>query len=158
MVRCGVNLVGFDQLQPNDGRLAAFVWSWAQGEPSSTDGPCAFQGADTRFHASSCVVQRHFACADPSGAFHVTVATGSWSDGFAACPAEFPGSRYSVPPNGLRNARLAAEDMGSVWLDYARDAGGQWQAGAPASFPSPTPPGEPGNGHRHHRKHPHPHD
>jgi hypothetical protein len=158
MVRCGANLVGFDQLQPNDGRLAAFVWSWAPGEPSSSAGPCAFQGSDTRFHASTCEVQRHFACADDTGAFHVTVATGSWPDGFAACSAEFPGSRYAVPPNGLRNAELAAGGPGTVWLDYARDANGQWQANASRSVPEQLPPGARGKGHRHHPKHPHPHE
>src|SRR4029078_4925855 len=76
MVRCGVNLVGFDQLQPFDGRLAAFVWSWAQNEPAASAGPCGFQGTDTRFHASGCDAVRHFACASADGTFHATVATG----------------------------------------------------------------------------------
>lgn len=39
MVRCGVDLFGFDRLEPFDGRLEATVWSWATDEPSV--GGCA---------------------------------------------------------------------------------------------------------------------
>ena len=45
LVRCGVELLGFDQLLPDDGRLDAAVWSWAPGEPRA--------GANRR-----CIVQR----------------------------------------------------------------------------------------------------
>jgi hypothetical protein len=127
MVRCGVNLVGFDQLQPFDGRLAAFVWSWAENEPVSSSG-CAYQGGDSRFHAASCDGTRHFACATTDGSFDVTAATGAWSDGFAACPAEFAGSRFAVPANGLRNQQIASAKAAAgdeVWLDYAT-VGGTW--------------------------------
>ena len=157
MVRCGANLIGFDQLQPFDGRLQAFVWSWASGEPSASSGACAFQGSDSRFHASGCDVQRHFACASPDGSFHVTSASGSWPDGFAACPAEFAGSRYAVPPNGLRNTELRNASPGTVWLDYARDRSGQWQPGASTAFVPSPPPGDPGDGHGNRGKHRHPH-
>src|SRR5207248_2463190 len=37
MVRCGVNIIGMDQLRPQDGRLAALVWSWAVNQPSTGD-------------------------------------------------------------------------------------------------------------------------
>ena len=37
-VRCGVDLLGFDQLLPTDGRLAALVWSFA---PRQLDAPTA---------------------------------------------------------------------------------------------------------------------
>jgi hypothetical protein len=33
LVRCGVDLLGFDQLLPGDGRLDAAAWSWAPGQP-----------------------------------------------------------------------------------------------------------------------------
>jgi len=58
----------------------------------------------------------------------------------------------------LRNAELAAGAPGTVWLDYARDANGQWQANASRSVPEQLPPGARGKGHRHHPKHPHPHE
>ncbi|MEK1146202.1 hypothetical protein OSI78_10825, partial [Mycobacterium ulcerans] len=33
MIDCGVNLFGFDQLLPEDGRIQASLWSWAPDEP-----------------------------------------------------------------------------------------------------------------------------
>ncbi|MCU1450398.1 MAG: lectin repeat-containing protein, partial [Acidimicrobiales bacterium] len=128
MVQCGINIIGLDQLQPQDPRLAALVWSWAQDEPRAGAGDCAFQGGDGRFHASGCTVPRHFACADPSGGWHVTAATGPQDGGAAACTAEFTGSRFGVPANGLRNqlvveAKASAGD--EVWLNYAA-VNGSW--------------------------------
>jgi hypothetical protein len=132
MVRCGANIIGFDQLQPFDGRLAAMVWSWAQNEPAAGAGDCAEQGADGRFHTSDCGQRLPFACVDSSLDWHVTHAVGRWQDGVKACTREFPGSSYGVPPNGYRNAQLsAAHPGGSVWLNYAR-TGSTWTANAAA--------------------------
>ena len=145
MVRCGVNLVGFDQLQPFDGRLAAFVWSWADGEPSS-GGTCAVQGGDTRFHAAACGRRHPFACVDANLDWHVTAGIGRWTDGRRVCEQEFPGSTFAVPPNGYRNAQLTAAKHGddTVWLDYAV-VGGHWR---PDALVDPPPPGDNhGRGH-----------
>jgi hypothetical protein len=126
MVRCGVNIIGMDQLMPQDGRLASSVWSWAQNEPSSSG--CAYQGADGRFRTSGCEATRHYACVDAAG-WHVTSATGPWQGGVAACETEFPGSSYSVPVNGYRNALLqTANTPGDAWLNYAALFGpSSWQ-------------------------------
>ena len=132
MVACGVNIIGFDQLTPQDPRLAALVWSWAQDEPRAGAGDCAYQGADTRFHAGGCDQRRHFACADSAGGWHVTNAVGRWSRGAAACAAQFPGTSFGVPANGYRNQLLAnanPKPNDGVWLDYAV-ADGTW---APAA-------------------------
>ena len=127
MVGCGVNLIGFDQLTPTDPRLAALVWSWAKDEPAAA-GNCAYQGGDGRFHAGDCGAPLQFACADASSGWHVTAATGPQSAGAASCSAEFPGSTFGVPPNGLRN-QLIVEAKGSpstaVWLNYA-SVNGTW--------------------------------
>ena len=152
MVRCGANIIGFDQLEPFDGRLAALVWSWAKDQPTVAGGDCAYQGADNRFHQSECTAPLHFACVDAHLDWHVTSASGPWWRGFAACPAQFPGSSYAVPPNGYRNAQLAAAAApgggAGVWLDYRR-VGGTWMADAAES----GPPGRPGSGaHMHLRK------
>jgi hypothetical protein len=55
-VRCGVDLLGFDQLLPGDGRLDAAVWSWAPGEPRLGGGRrCVVQRpADGRWEARRC--------------------------------------------------------------------------------------------------------
>jgi hypothetical protein len=130
MVQCGVNIIGFDQLQPSDGRLAALVWSWATDEPAATGG-CAVQATDTRFHAVACSGQRHYACVDRAGGWHVTRAAGLWLRGAKACAAEFRGSSFGVPANGFRNAQLAAAKparVSDVWLNYAR-VGGVWRPG-----------------------------
>jgi hypothetical protein len=127
MVRCGVNIVGFDQLQPFDGRLEAMVWSWAKGEPAASGG-CAVQGADTRFHATGCEERHRFACVDAHLDWHVTDAAGPWRHGAKACAAKFPGSSFGVPPNGYRNQQLAAaagSGTGAVWLNYSR-VNGTW--------------------------------
>ena len=129
MVRCGVNIVGFDQLTPDDGRLSAFVWSWAANEPKAGAGNCAYQGGDGRFHAGDCKDKHHFACVDASGAWHVTASTGQWDKGAKACAREFAGSRFAVPANGLHN-QLIVEARGSasaVWLNYSA-ASGNWKA------------------------------
>jgi hypothetical protein len=153
MVRCGANIIGFDQLQPFDGRLAALVWSWAQGQPAAAGGACAYQGSDSRFRTGDCGAPHRFACVDAHLDWHVTAARGPWWGGFVACPAQFAGSSYGVPPNGYRNAQLAnaATDGGGVWLDYRR-VNGTWVADAPAPSPLVTRPHDQRNNpHRRHR-------
>lgn len=128
MMQCGVNIVGLDQLTPQDPRLPALVWSWAQNEPVANAGNCAYQGADGRFHAGNCGDTRQFACVDSTGAWHVTPASGPWAMGTTLCSAQFSGSHFAVPPNGLRN-QLIVEAKGSpstqVWLNYA-NVNGTW--------------------------------
>src|SRR3954452_23499508 len=46
MARCGVDLLGLDQLLGGDGRLDALVWSWARDEPRVGAGDCAVMRAD----------------------------------------------------------------------------------------------------------------
>lgn len=133
MVACGVNIIGYDQLEPDDGKLAALVWSWSEGEALAPSGDCAVQGEDGRFAGRGCADALPFACVAPDLSWSVTVAAGAWADGPVACAAEFPGSTFGVPWNGLRNQLLLAErpgpTPGAVWLDYA-DAGTGWTPNA----------------------------
>ncbi len=130
MTRCGVNIIGLDQLQPFDGRLAAQVWSWAPNEPSAA-GACAVQGGDTRFHTAPCDDTHAFACVDGHGDWHVSSSTGAFTGGAAACSAQ--GWTYAVPANGYRNAQLAsakaAAGISTVWLNYSSTTG-QWTPNA----------------------------
>ena len=131
MVQCGVNLIGFDQLEPFDGRLQALVWSWSADEPSTGDG-CAVQGADGRFRGVSCAGRYPVACVDGRGAWHVTRHAAAVSRGAKLCRQEFPGSNFSVPRNALDDQRLLAarpRGTGAVLLDYVR-SGATWRPDA----------------------------
>jgi hypothetical protein len=120
MARCGVTLIGFDFLTPEDPRLAAVVWSWAPNEPRRGAPPCATSGADTRFHATDCGAAHNFACMVNPDAWRVTNATGAFARGAAACAREFPGSTFAVPANGWENSLVrAAAGSRSVWLNYS---------------------------------------
>jgi hypothetical protein len=146
MVRCGVNIIGMDQLTTGDPRLAALVWSWAPGQPSS--GGCAADGSGGRFGSMDCGQQHRFACRDASGRWHVTVATGRWREGADACAAEFPGSHFAVPGNGYDATQLPITSGSGtpVWLAYAV-SGGQWRNLEGLLLPRPPPVGDDGRGH-----------
>jgi hypothetical protein len=123
MTRCGVNIIGFDQLTPEDPRLTALVWSWAPNEPRADAGACAYQGSDGRFHAGDCQGARRVACQAANGAWTLSTPAVAWPNAARACPQ---GTTFAVPRNGFRNAQLvAAKGTGgaSVWLAYHRVAG-----------------------------------
>ncbi|MBV9872225.1 MAG: hypothetical protein JO214_16565 [Frankiaceae bacterium] len=120
-VHCGVNLTGWDQLTPNDGRLRAFVWSWSPHQPLRR-GHCAVQGKHGRFRVADCATRHPFACVDGHLDWHVTSAAGFAWQGARICREEIPGSTYGVPPNGLRDRQLQQAKPHPhlrVWLDYA---------------------------------------
>ena len=77
---------------------------------------------------AGCGSRLPFACVDSSLDWHVTRAVGRWRDGQKTCAREFHGSSFGVPPNGYRNAQLAAASHGrTVWLNYSRSSG-TWTA------------------------------
>jgi hypothetical protein len=116
MVRCGVNLIGLDNVRPFDPRLIQQVWSWAPNEPSSA-GDCAYQGADGFFRAGGCKQHRKFAC-QVGAAWIVTGPSGSWTNGAKRCAEAH--ATFAVPPNGWQNESLkTAKQGGEVWIDYA---------------------------------------
>jgi hypothetical protein len=119
MVRCGVNMIGLDNLVPFDRRLERLVWSWGPNQPRSGD--CAYQGGDGRFRSGDCGDRRRFACFD-GRAWTASRRAGPWRDGVEACRSS--GTAFSVPRTGYENERLrAASRGGEVWLAYRRNAG-----------------------------------
>jgi hypothetical protein len=121
MVACGVNLVGFDMLHPDDPRLATLVWSWAHDEPRA-DG-CAVQGADGHFVSAPCAQKHRVACFDATtGAWTASRKAVRFDRAADACPT---GSSFDVPWNGWENGRLLAASGGDVWLAYT-STGGTW--------------------------------
>ena len=125
MMRCGVDLIGMDQLKPGDGRLDALVWSWAPGQPGAT-GDCALQQANARWQAADCTAQHRVACRAADGSWSVPAATVAEADAAAACQAA--GATFAAPRTGYENqlARAAA-GTDAVWLADVR-SGGSWAA------------------------------
>jgi hypothetical protein len=101
MARCGVDLLGLDQLLPGDGRLDALVWSWARDEPRAGAGDCTAQGADGRWVAEPCTTPRPLACR--------AAATGAWSLAMGTCPRA---TTFAVPRTGYENALLRVAAAG----------------------------------------------
>ena len=127
MMRCGVNIIGLDQLRPQDGRLAAEVWSWAPGQPSAV-GECAGLNQSGRFEGDLCAGRAPAACLLPSGQWRLSRNV-EWGRASSECRREFPGSHFSVPVNGFSDAQLAALAHGRfVELNYFADAAGHWHA------------------------------
>jgi len=128
-MRCGVDLTGLDQLLPDDGRLDALVWSWAQDEPNAT-GDCAVQRKETaRWEATSCAAQaRPAACLTADGMWLTTAKAVTYRKAPSAC--EKQGASFAVPRTGYENELLRAaapESAATTWLGY-RVTDGRWQA------------------------------
>jgi hypothetical protein len=149
MVRCGVDLFGFDQLLPDDGRLESTVWSWAPGKPAAADGGCAFQGADARWATAPCAGARPAACRT-AGGWTVTPGPVAWDAAAAACTDA--GGSFGVPRTGYDNAQLrTAAGAAEPWLAEHpfTEAGGGGTGGGPAGGAAPGGPpgsGSPGGG------------
>jgi hypothetical protein len=132
MMRCGVDLTGFDQLLPNDGRLAAAVWSWAPGEPSG--GGCATEVTNHhfpfgRFNSRACNERHRPACRSAGGTWLVGPKAVEQRRGAEACAGE--GAELAVPRTGyeaqLLRLAMTSAGVGRVWLGYRHRPGG-WTA------------------------------
>ena len=133
MARCGVDLVGLDQLLPGDGRLDALVWSWAPGEPRA-GGDCAVQRVDAafpfgRWQARPCAERYRVACRTASGDWVVPKPVVAAANADATCARA--GAAHAVPRTGYENQRLRsamdATRAKTTWLAYGR-SGGTWVA------------------------------
>ncbi len=127
MARCGVDLLGLDQLTAGDPRLDALVWSWAAGEPLSGD--CAVQRADTRWEARACRGRHPAACRAADGSWRLTPrAEQSWNAARACASAS---AAFAAPRTGYEGQllRVAMEAAGAreAWLGLAR-SGDAWLA------------------------------
>ncbi len=128
MIRCGVDLIGFDQLTRGDPRLAAVVWSWAPGEPLPGR-DCAVQRPDGRWATRPCAERHRVGCRDATGYWRVPA--GRVSARAAARLCARPGLVQAVPRTGYEGQRLKASQAragaGEVWLGYRRRGDG-WKA------------------------------
>jgi hypothetical protein len=128
MVRCGVDIIGFDQLTRGDPRLAALVWSWAPGQPAAGR-DCAVQRADGRWEARSCAERHRVACRDATGYWHIPPGRSTARAAARLCAR--PSLVQGVPHTGYEGARLQASQAragaGDVWLGHRRRGDG-WKA------------------------------
>jgi hypothetical protein len=125
MMRCGVDLLGFDQLVPDDGRLDALVWSWAKDEPAA-GGDCAAMGADGRWSSGSCKRRLRPACRTSGGDWLVPKKKVTLKGAAGVC--RDAGAAFAVPRTGYENQLLKRAAAGAaVRLGYVRADGG-WTA------------------------------
>jgi len=130
MARCGVDLFGFDQLLPDDGRLESLVWSWAQDEPRSGR-RCAIQRReDARWVATRCKGRRPAACRTTDGRWLVTPRAVTLKRAARACRKQE--ARFAVPRTGYENQLLRYSTPviakgKATWLGY-RLKRGRWRA------------------------------
>ncbi|WP_421843175.1 hypothetical protein [Mycobacterium sp.] len=119
MTNCGVNLFGFDQLLPDDGRIQASLWSWAPDEPRPGAGTCTLQRADSRWVAAPCGDSYHAACLSSADTWTVTPIPTTFAAAPLACSVI--GAEFALPRTGLQNAHLhaAAGPAGGAWVRYA---------------------------------------
>jgi len=126
MLRCGVDLFGFDQLLQGDGRLEASVWSWAPGEPRADGGSCAVaRASDGRWVSASCDRPRPAACRTPGGAWELSRPT-SAARAEDACERE--GAAFAAPRTGHEQALLRLEAGDRAVLLGLRRVDGVWRA------------------------------
>jgi hypothetical protein len=119
MIGCGVNLFGFDQILPDDGRLAATVWSWAPYQPTPSTGDCAIERSDGRWMTTGCGVRRAAACRTAAGAWTLSPPA-PFAGASAACRAV--NASFDLPRSGSENSQLHALPSGrDVWLRYRLD-------------------------------------
>ena len=116
IVRCGVDLTGFDQLLPNDDRLAALAWSWADGEPRAGQGDCIVEARDARFYAERCTKKHAFACQSRDGSWWVDRNRGNYRAAAGRCA----GATVAIPRRGVDAQRLRdamdAARVHEVWV------------------------------------------
>jgi hypothetical protein len=120
MTRCGVGLLGMDQILPDDGRIDASIWSWAPDKPAVADGACTVQRADSRWTTRPCAQHRPVACRVGAG-WAVTPAPVPFIGSSGACTAI--GGTPALPRTGYENALLRqAAGEAEVWLAHRTTA------------------------------------
>lgn len=129
MVRCGVDLLGLDQLVPADGRLDALVWSFAPDELDAPAGSVAVQrGSDGRWESVPSSGRLAVACQRLDGSWLVTT-PGPRVSAAGRC-AEL-GAAFAVPRRG-RDAQLLLEAQQAagadrVWVPLTSAGAGIWR-------------------------------
>ncbi|WP_444944564.1 phosphatidylinositol-specific phospholipase C domain-containing protein [Microbulbifer sp. ZKSA006] len=130
----GHNIINLDDMNISDGRIAAAIWSWDQGEPNNLNNEdCAMQWSNGRWNDANCSNQYSFACKNTAdGSWLVSASTGPFSYGPGVCQAFGSDYLFATPTNSQDNQALKAakEATGydNVWINYQDQINeGQWQ-------------------------------
>jgi hypothetical protein len=117
MARCGVDLLGMDQVERDDPRFAALVWSWAPDEPRRPG--CAAQHAG-RWRSLPCTGLLRAACRTADGRWRVPRRAVAFAQADAVCRRSE--AVFDVPRSGYEAQllRLAMERSGAgrAWLRH----------------------------------------
>jgi hypothetical protein len=150
-VKCGLGIVGAEPLTEYDSRMAAAIWSWAEGEPNNYNGNenCAVLNAEGRFNDVNCENANAFACFDKNNTdWRISQQKSAWINGEPICQAEF-GSTYhfAVPRRAPENLdlierrALSGRAGESVYLNYDdQEQEGNW---LPNDYPALNPQANP---------------
>lgn len=122
MLRCGVDIIGFDHLLRDDPRREALVWSWAPGHPDA--GECAVQRPDGRWRTRPCTERRRAACRTAGGGWRVSAGAVPAARAGLTCGEDGLNGVPRTAHDGWTLQR-ATEGAGEVWLGYAR-RGTRW--------------------------------
>jgi hypothetical protein len=118
LARCGVDLVGLDQVTRDDLRFERLVWSWAEDEPRRRPG-CAAQHAG-RWFALRCKRRLRVACRTRGGNWRVPRRHVTFKRAARRCKAAK--MRWAVPRTGYETQRLRVAmeraRAGRAWLRY----------------------------------------
>jgi hypothetical protein len=115
MMACGVDLFGFDQLLPFDGRLQAAVWTWADEAAIPRAGECTSQRSDGRWAGASCSAKKKPACVSATRVWTVLPTAVKQKAALTACADA--GLDLGTPRFSQENAALrAAAGDSAVWL------------------------------------------
>jgi len=134
LTTCGMGVIGLDQLDDNDSRHNAAIWSWNTNEPNNAGSgeDCAITYEPNRLADVACSSSYRFSCLDSNNNWLISSAAGNWSEGVAKCAAE--GHTFDMPRNGYQNYLLSlAKSTAGVtraWVNYSDIAEeGKWLPG-----------------------------
>lgn len=117
MGRCGVDLLGFDQLVPGDPRLAALAWTWIDGPPAAGDPTCTARRTDGRWEPRACRTKLRPSCRRPDGSWFVLARTTTRNAAGPACRKAR--GLFRSPRTAYQNQLLTdAAKAGETWIAY----------------------------------------
>jgi len=140
---CGINTIGLDQLDYNDSRHGAAIWSWNTNEPNGgTNENCAITYEPNRLADVDCAHTYQFACVGSNGNWTISSTAGTWNEGSSTCTTE--GKTFAMPKNGYQNHLLSqaknATGVARAWVNYSDTATeGEWLPGDASALNLPPP-------------------